>query len=377
MILGSLAERKVTRLRDQMRQAGVAGLVLSENGRTRYLSGYQRYYTATYLPFVHAAILSLDAGPVLLVPRHVMGAAEECRVESVVEFPSSPEGKIEVLTRALEDLGVANRRLAIEFDFIHYGFLAGLMRRLRDADIVDAAPIMNRVTAIKFPEEIALLREAARMVDMGMAAAVEASRAGATEVEVAAHASACMLREGAEFINHMCVRSGPHAVSLFPVPTSRVIQTGECVQFDFGCVHHGYVSDINRTVVVGTPTAAQRELMRVGQGMLEMGIAAVRPGVTAADVWRASFEIAVRAGMAECVTIPFSGHGIGLGLHEEPYIARGSETILEENMVFALEPGVYAAGIGGSRPEDMLLVTATGCEVFTHSPRDHDLLQAR
>lgn len=77
MTLGSLAERKVTRLRDQMRQGGVAGLVLSENGRTRYLSGYQRYYTATYLPFVHAAILTLDAGPVLLLPRHVMGSAEE------------------------------------------------------------------------------------------------------------------------------------------------------------------------------------------------------------------------------------------------------------------------------------------------------------
>lgn len=110
---------------------------------------------------------------------------------------------------------------------------------------------------------------------------------------------------------------------------------------------------------------------------LEKGIAAVRPGVSASDVWRASFEVAERAGMADRVTIPFSGHRIGLGLHEEPYITRGSKTVLEENMVFALGPGVYAAGIGGSRPEDMLLVTATGCETLNHSPGDHDLSRAR
>jgi Xaa-Pro aminopeptidase len=114
--------------------------------------------------------------------------------------------------------------------------------------------------------------------------------------------------------------------------------------------------------------------MHVGQEMLERGIAAVRLGAKASDVWRASFEVAERAGMADRVTIPFSGHGIGVGLHEEPYVTPSSPTVLEENMVFALEPGVYAPGVGGSRPEDMLLVTATGCEVLTHYPRDYDLL---
>jgi Xaa-Pro aminopeptidase len=183
-----------------------------------------------------------------------------------------------------------------------------------------------------------------------------------------------MLDAGAEFINHMCVRSGPHAVGLFPVPTPRPFQPGDCVQIDVGCVHRGYVSDINRTAVIGAPTEAQRALMHVGQEMLERGIAAVRLGAKASDVWRASFEVAERAGMADRVTIPFSGHGIGVGLHEEPYVTPSSPTVLEENMVFALEPGVYAPGVGGSRPEDMLLVTATGCEVLTHYPRDYDLL---
>ena len=373
----SLLERKWARLRDHMRREAVTAVVLAENGRTRYVSGYQRYYLGTYLPFVHAAVMTQDAGPALLLPRHIMRSAEECVAERVVEFPLDQDGKIETLAALLEGLGVARGRVGLEFDFVQHGFLVPLMRRLREAELVDASPLMSQVTAVKFPEEVQLIRESARMVERGIAAAIEACRAGVTEIEAAARSSAAMLHAGAEFINHMCVRSGPHAIGLFPVPTPRPFQSGDCVQIDVGCVHQGYVSDINRTAVIGTPTEAQRALMRVGQEMLERGIAAVRPGAKASDVWRASFEVAERAGMVDRITIPFSGHGIGLGLHEEPYVTPHSTTVLEENMVFALEPGVYATGVGGSRPEDMLLVTATGCEVLTHYPRDRDLLNGR
>ncbi len=371
-----LYQRKWARLRDHMRKAGVAAVVLSENGRTRYVSGYQRYYTGTYLPFVHAAVLTMDAGPMLLLPRHVMRSVEECVAEQVREFPIDEAGKIETLARLLEELGVARGRVAVEFDFVPHGYLVPLTRRLREAEVIDVGPLMNRVTAVKFPEEIEVIREAAHMVELGIAAAVEASREGATELGVAAYSSAAMLHGGAEFVNHMCVRSGPHAVGLFPVPTPRALRKGDCVQIDIGCIHQGYVSDINRTMVVGVPTDEQRALMHVGQEMLERGIAAVRPGATASMIWRASFEVAERAGMADRVIIPFSGHGIGLGLHEEPYVTPDSTTVLEENMIFALEPGVYAPGIGGSRPEDMVLVTATGCEVMTRYPRDGDLLRS-
>ncbi len=106
---------------------------------------------------------------------------------------------------------------------------------------------------------------------------------------------------------------------------------------------------MNRTVVVGSATPEQRRLLQVGQAMLE-------------------------AGMTDLITIPFAGHGLGIGLHDHPYIMPQSDTILEKNMVFALEPGVYAAGIGGSRPEDMVLVTGNGCEILTHWLRDFDML---
>ncbi len=371
-----MAERWA-RLRDHMKGEGVAAAVLAENGRTRYLTGYQRYYSASYLPSVHAAVITLDAGPVLLLPRHILPSAAECVAERSIEFPLGEDERIEMLARLLGELGVADGRIGIEFDFLHHGFAAKLGRRLPEAELVDVFPLIARVMAVKFADEIELIRVSARISEIGLEAAIAAIREGATEIEVGARSSTAMLDAGAEFINHMAVRSGPHSVSLFPLVTSRVIQKGECVQLDIGCVYEGYVSDINRTVVVGPPSAEQRDLLRVGQEMLEAGIAAVHPGATAEKVWRACQDVAERTGMAERVTIPFTGHGLGLGLHEEPYIAPGLETILEENMVIALEPGVYAAGIGGSRPEDTVRVTATGSEVLNDFPRDHDMLGDR
>ncbi len=131
---------------------------------------------------------------------------------------------------------------------------------------------------------------------------------------------------------------------------------------------------MNRTVVVGSATPEQRRLLQVGQAMLEAGIAVVRPGIKASAIWDAVYRVAEQAGMTDLITIPFAGHGLGIGLHDHPYIMPQSDTILEKNMVFALEPGVYAAGIGGSRPEDMVLVTGNGCEILTHWLRDFDML---
>lgn len=359
-----------------MRQEELAAVVLSENSRSRYVSGYQRYYIATYLPFVHAVVMTMNAGPVLLLPRQIMQSAEECIAEKAVEFPQSQEGKIETLASVLGELGVQSKRIGMEFDFLHYGFLASLKERLHDAEIADVSSLMTKVTAVKFPEEVELLRQAAHIADKGTDVAIKAAVEGASELEVAALSSDCMLRGGAEFINHMTVRAGPHAVGNYPIPTQRIIQKGDCVMIDLGCVYQGYVSDMNRTIVVGTPTDEQRELIHVGQEMLEQGIAAVQAGVFASEVWRASFEVADRVGMADRIIIPFTGHGVGISLHEEPYIKPDSDIILEEGMVLALEPGVYAAGIGGCRPEDMLVVTATGAEVLTHYPSVYELLQS-
>lgn len=357
-----------------MRNAGIAGLVLCDNGRTRYLTGYQRYYSATQLAPAHAVVLTLDQGPILMVPRHVVPATEDCAAERVVEYPLSQADKVAALADLLAELGLADERLGIEFEFMPYGFAAALGERLPKVRLVDASPVMRGVTGIKFAEEITILREAARIADLGVAAAIEAAREGVSEIEVGARSSAAMLDAGAEFVNHMTIRSGPHAAALYPLLTSRRLAKGDCVQIDIGCVFQGYVSDTNRSIVIGPPTAQQRTLMEVGQRMLETGLDAIRAGVETAHLWRICRDVAAARDLDQWMAIPFIGHGIGLSLHEPPLIAPASPDVLAEDMVLALEPGLFVPGIGASRPEDMLRVTADGCEILTHHPRDHDML---
>jgi Xaa-Pro aminopeptidase len=356
-----------------MRERNVAALIVSENARTRYLTGYQRYFTATHVPPVHAVLLTLHDGPILLVPRHIGLASGDHHAERLILLDFGEAARIDAIGRIIRDLGAARETIAVEMGFLSHAFLEKLKAHLPAATITDADPVLQAATAAKFPDEIVLLRESARIVDIGVAAAVAACRAGVTELDVAAEASAVMLRSGAEFINHMTIRSGPHAYANYPFPTARRLETGDCVQIDIGCVYGGYVSDTNRTKIVGRASTEQMELLDVGQRMLEAGIASVAPGIAASAVWRAAFDVADKAGMKDRVILPFVGHGIGLGLHELPFFNAAATTVLQEGMVVALEPGVYAPAIGCSRPEDMLLVTADGAELLTHYPRDHDL----
>ena len=370
-------ERRWKRVRNLMRQHDVAAVVISENGRSRYLTGYQRYFTATHVPPVHAVVVTLYDGPFLLLPAHVVLGPGEHRAKQIVPLGFGEDARASAIGALLRNAGAAKDRVAVEFGFLSVRYLDKLAAHMPDAALIDVEPIMSSATMIKFPDEIAILREAARLVDEGVAAAVAKCVRGASELDIAARASARMLKLGAEFINHMTVRAGSHASGNFPFPTQRRLADGECVQIDIGCVVGGYVSDTNRTVVVGRASADQKALFEVGQRMLEAAIEAVRPGVSASMVYKAAFGVAERAGMEARVSIPFAGHGIGLSLQEPPFIDASATTILQPGMVLALEPGVYAEGVGGSRPEEMILVTDTGCEVLTKFPRDADLEMAR
>lgn len=371
----ALTQKKLARIREHMKRHDVAALILCENGRTRYVTGYQRYFTGTYLAPVHAVVVTQQSDPILLLPPHVMPAKDEFFAAKALEYPFSDEAKADMIQKLLSDLGVDKGPIGIELDFIPYTFIEVFKRKLGKTLVVDASPLMNLVTAVKFDEEVKIIREAARLADAGIEAAIAAIREGANEIEVGAASSGRMLDGGAEFINHMTVRSGPHSTGCFPLLTTRRFQQQECVQLDIGCCLGGYVSDMNRTVVVGSATPEQRRLLQVGQAMLEAGIAAAKPGVKASSIWDAVYHVAEQAKMTHLITIPFAGHGIGIGLHDDPYITPQSSTVLQKNMVFALEPGVYQTGVGGSRPEDMLLVTESGCEVLTHHPRDFDMLR--
>ena len=366
---GEFVKAKVARVRSLLPRFGFDAIVVAKNENTRYLTGYQRYWCSTYLPFVHCVVVGRDVGPVLVVPTHIKKFAESLGVGEVRVFPQTLPDQLRMLAGLLAELGLAKARVGVEADFMYAAFHRGLQEGLPGASLGDCQPLMDAAIAVKLPEEIERIREACRIVDAGMEAMMESVRPGMTEKQLAAVAMQ-MFTEGAEFVNHICCRTGENADHLNPVNTDRVIRVGDPVQIDLGCIYDGYVADINRTLYVGGPNQKQAEVIECVSTLTREAIAAMRPGVKASDVFLGIRDLVGDLGFANEFNMPFIGHSIGLSLHENPYIEPSNHDPLEEGMVIAMEPGLYIEGVATCRQEDIAVVRRDGPEVLTHAKSD-------
>ena len=192
-----------------------------------------------------------------------------------------------------------------------------------------------------------------------------------TEADVRDELEQRMRRLGADGPSYATiVASGPTFAARPHHETGRrTIVDGDLVIIDVGALVDGYHSDMTRTFVVGEPTAQQAEIYDLVRQAQAAGLNASRPGVAAADVDEACRAVFRDAGFADWF-IHNTGHGVGLDIHEDPFSSPVSEATLLEGDVVTVEPGLYRDGFGGVRIEDLVSVTATGCVLLTHVPKD-------
>jgi Xaa-Pro dipeptidase len=221
---------------------------------------------------------------------------------------------------------------------------------------------------IKDAAEIAALREAGAAIDRVHARMAEWLRPGRTEREVAADIAHAIVAEGHAAADFVIVGSGPNGADPHHEVSDRVIGAGETVVVDIGGpVASGYNSDSTRTYAtgeVGSDTSAAFDALERAQ---RAAVDAVRPGATAESVDAAARRVLEDAGLADRF-IHRTGHGIGLSVHEEPYIVAGNALVLEPGMTFSIEPGIYFPGEWGARIEDIVAVTAEGVESLNTRP---------
>jgi Xaa-Pro aminopeptidase len=237
---------------------------------------------------------------------------------------------------------------------------------------------IERLRAVKDADELARMRQSARLISAVWTASVRHIKPGVSELAVAAEIERSMKLQGASGPSfETIVASGPRSAWPHARPTPKLLRKNELVVLDQGAILRDYCSDMTRTVFLGRSSAGVRAEVRARVRTLynavlhaqEAAIGAIRPGISAASVDAAARKVFKRLGLARYFTHS-TGHGLGLEIHEMPRLGRGEETLLEEGMVVTVEPGVYVERLGGIRIEDEVLVTAHGAEVLTSASRE-------
>ncbi len=234
--------------------------------------------------------------------------------------------------------------------------------------------LVERLRAVKDPDEVDLLRAAAWRLDEAMDRIWSAVAPGRAERDIAADIDWALRHVGFDKpAFDTIVASGPNSALPHGRPGDRTLATGDLVVLDFGGVLSGYCSDLTRTVSVGSPGPEAHRVFEAVRAANQQAIATVRPGILPSEVDAAARSVLAAHGLDRYFGHG-TGHGLGLEVHEEPRVARPRpelfETPLEPGMVFTVEPGAYLPSWGGVRIEDDVLVTAGGSEVLTRVPRD-------
>lgn len=234
--------------------------------------------------------------------------------------------------------------------------------------------MIEKLRMKKSPEELEVLKAAAKIADDAFEHICSYIKAGMTELEVSNELEFFMRSQGATSSSFdIIVASGLRSALPHGVASDKKIESGDLITLDFGALYNGYVSDITRTVAVGEPSDKLKEIYHVVLESQVLALEKIKPGMTGIEADAIARDYIKSKGYGEAFGHS-TGHGIGLEVHEGPGLSFRSETILEPGMAVTVEPGIYLPGIGGVRIEDDILITETGNERLTHSSKELRIL---
>jgi len=354
---------RLHRLQTLLPENKIDFLLVTHLPNVRYLTGFTGSAAAL--------LIAGDSATLFTDGRYKTQARQEVRDARIVIASKPPQAA------AAEWLGARRRQgtssLGVEGESLSAGARARLAASLRGKFRLRLAPpLVERARMVKDRIELERIRHAVLLGASLFRIAREKIRPGVREVEVAAameYEARCQGAEGMSFPTILA--SGPRSAIVHGRASVACVPRRGFVVCDFGVILAGYCSDRTRTVHVGRASPEAREFYGAVLEAQLAAIAAVRPGMTAAEVDGAARSVLRKSKLAQWFTHS-TGHGLGLEVHEAPRLAAGQTQKLDPGMVITIEPGAYVAGKWGVRIEDVVVVTASGCEVLT--PADKDLI---
>lgn len=344
-----------------MEEAGLDAFFIAKKENVRYISGYTG--ADSYL------LLTQDHRFFLTDPRYTEQAHLECPSYEVVNWRA--KGNI---IEAIRELLPQDKTVRLGFEAQQVNFVQyDRMRNTLQAELIPTEDVIENMRAVKTPKEIACLRAACEISCRALDRLLPEIRPGVTEKELAAKLSLYMVQEGADTMPYGNILiSGARTSLLHGIPSSKAVEYGDFVLMDFGCQFEGYLSDMTRTVVVGKASPRQREIYQLEKEMMEDALSVIKAGVSMKEVYQASIR-SIQGTEYFQYHYPNIGHGIGLFVHEPPFMGAEDNVTLFANNVRTIEPGLYIPGWGGVRIEDQILVTEDGYENMIRTT--HDLIE--
>lgn len=355
--------RRLAAAAEATAKAGLDGLVITPGYDLRYLSGSR----AQTFERLTALVVPAAGDPTVVVPRLELASLKGSAIAELglaVRDWVDGDDPYQLVLAALG--GPAAVAVTDSMPALHLLPLAGAF----GVTPVLATDILRTLRMVKEECEIDALRKAGSAIDRVHARVPEFLVPGRTEADVAADIAEAIVAEGHSEVSFIIVGSGPHGADPHHSYSDRELRAGDIVVVDIGGAYDpGYHSDSTRTYSLGEPSADVAQQYSLLQQAQQAALEAVRPGVTAEQVDAAARDVLASAGLAEFF-VHRTGHGIGLSVHEEPYIVSGNDLPLTAGMAFSIEPGIYFQGRWGARIEDIVVVTEDGALPVNNRPHE-------
>jgi Xaa-Pro aminopeptidase len=355
----------IAQLLRTMREAGLDAIVAISPENFAYVTGFLSP-TQPLMRWRHAMALVTADGAVALVTVDMEANTIRSKAPIGTEIAVWREFRFDamkVLADLLRKHGLAKARIGIEMDYLPAADFAALKAILSDAQFNAAEGLLARLRQIKTPTEIALLRRLSRIADKAITEAYRSVSAGSSEMDIAAALTRGVYEQGAEYFKLMIVATGERSIFPNVGPTDRVLRRGDICRVEIFPMIGGYHAGVCRTAAVGEPPPQAERIWANLTACKYLLLDAIKPGAST----RAIYDLYLgKVGELGLPPISFIGHGIGLHLHEDPYLGPMPDRRLEPGVVLGIEPLIYETGFGfGMQNKDMVLVTKSGCELLS------------
>jgi Xaa-Pro aminopeptidase len=356
-----MSQERINRIKRVLREDHLDGILITSLENVHYLSGFTGSDAAL--------VMTETKGYFLSDSRYTTQAREEVSGFELIEYKKKTEG----LSDLMNDLGL--RGVGFEAQNLTYGAHKELAEKVSGGELLPLDERIKNIRAVKDDEEIGSIKKTIDIASKSLRENIWRIKPGTRESEIALELEFSMRRNGADGISFdTIVASGDRSALPHGKPSEKTIHKGDFVIIDFGVRYRGYYSDETCTFFCGKPNLRQKEVYQIVKDAHDKTIASVRPGRKAMELDAVARGWIKDAGYGAYFG-HMTGHGVGLAVHENPVIGPETMDVVEEGMIFTIEPGIYIPGWGGVRIEDMVLVTGNGFEILTNLSKEIDIIE--